>query len=125
MPVREGARLIDENQMLGIKIQPGVEPGVSPRSDVGPLLLADVRRFFDGNGMTIKKAPDRARGKACAMFLAQQFRQLNQRHVHLALDRSQNDIAISFNAMGPLIAALRLGTCDACPPAILSGRISL
>lgn len=41
-----GARLIDENQMLGIKIGLSVKPGVSPRGDVGPFLLAGVRRFF-------------------------------------------------------------------------------
>jgi hypothetical protein len=32
--------------MLGIKIGLGVEPGVSSRGYVWPLLLACVRRFF-------------------------------------------------------------------------------
>lgn len=41
-----GARLIDENQMLGIKIGLSVKPGVSLRGDVGPFLLAGVCRFF-------------------------------------------------------------------------------
>jgi hypothetical protein len=40
------ASLIDEDQVLGIKIRLCVEPGLAPRSDVGPLLLAGVRRFF-------------------------------------------------------------------------------
>lgn len=44
------------------------------------------------------------------MLLAQQVRQLDQRHVHLALDRRQNDIAIGFNTMGPPVATLPLGT---------------
>jgi hypothetical protein len=32
--------------VLGIKIRLGVEPSLSPRGDVGPLLLARVRCFF-------------------------------------------------------------------------------
>jgi hypothetical protein len=44
--LRRGAGLVDEDQVLGIEIRLGVEPSLPPRGDVGPLLLARVRRFF-------------------------------------------------------------------------------
>jgi hypothetical protein len=47
------------------------------------------------------------------MLVPQHLRQLDQGNVHLALDRRQNDLAIGFNTMRPLIAALLLGTGQA------------
>jgi hypothetical protein len=38
--------LVDEDQALGVEIRLLVEPRPAPRGDVGPFLLAGVRRFF-------------------------------------------------------------------------------
>lgn len=38
--------LINEHQVLGIKIRLGIEPGLTLGGDIGSLLLAGVRRFF-------------------------------------------------------------------------------
>jgi len=41
-----GSGFVDEDQVLGIELRLGVEPSLAPGGDVGPLLLAGVRRFF-------------------------------------------------------------------------------
>ncbi len=41
-----GAGLIDEDELLGIKIGLGVEPGLAAGDDIRPLLLGGVRCFF-------------------------------------------------------------------------------
>jgi hypothetical protein len=41
-----GPRLIDEDQPFGLKIDLGVEPGLSPPKNVRPLLFGGVRGFF-------------------------------------------------------------------------------
>jgi len=41
-----GSGLIDEDQALRVEIRLGIEPGLAPLRDVGPILLAGVRRFF-------------------------------------------------------------------------------
>lgn len=41
-----GASFIDKDQVLGVEIRLGIEPGLSLRGDVGLLLLAGVRRFY-------------------------------------------------------------------------------
>jgi hypothetical protein len=41
-----GTGLINEDQVLRVEIGLGVEPRLTPRSYVGPFLLAGVRRFF-------------------------------------------------------------------------------
>ena len=41
-----GAGLIDEDELLGIKIGLGVEPGLAAGDDIRPLLLGGVRGFF-------------------------------------------------------------------------------
>jgi hypothetical protein len=46
--------------MFGVEIRLGVEPSLPPHRDVWPLLLAGVSRFFEGHGVPIQKAPDRA-----------------------------------------------------------------
>jgi hypothetical protein len=96
--------------MFRVKVRLSLEPGLSPRGDVGPILLAHVRRFFNGHRMTIEKSPDRTRRKGRPMLFPQQHRKLNQCHIHLALDRSQYDIAMRFNPTRPLIPTLRPGS---------------
>ena len=44
--LRRSSSLIDEHQIFRIEIRLRVEPGLTPGSDVGPLLLAGVRCFF-------------------------------------------------------------------------------
>jgi len=41
-----GPGLIDEDQLLGIEIGLGVEPGLAAEDYIGPLLLGGVRGFF-------------------------------------------------------------------------------
>ena len=41
-----GAGLIDEDELLGIEVGLGVEPGLAAESDIRPLLLGGVRGFF-------------------------------------------------------------------------------
>ena len=41
-----GAGLIDEDELLGIKIGLSVEPGLAAGDDIRPLLLGGVRGFF-------------------------------------------------------------------------------
>jgi hypothetical protein len=54
---------------------------------------------FDGHRVAIQEAPHRAGRKRGAMFTAQHLCQLDQRYVHLGLDRSQDDVTICFDAM--------------------------
>ena len=44
--LRRSAGLIDEDETGWIELRPGVQPGLAPRGDVGPVLLGCVRRFF-------------------------------------------------------------------------------
>jgi len=44
--LRGGAALVDEDQVLGVKVRLCVEPGLSPPGHVEPLLLGGVRGFF-------------------------------------------------------------------------------
>src|SRR5271156_5137187 len=64
--------------------------------------------FFQGDAMAVKKAPDRTRGKHGAMLPPQEIRELNQRDVHLLVDRTQDDVAVSLDAMGTPVSALAL-----------------
>ncbi len=41
-----GAGLVDEDELLGIKLGLGVEPGLAADDDIRPLLLGGVRGFF-------------------------------------------------------------------------------
>jgi len=41
-----GAGLVDEDELLGIKIGLGVEPELAADDDIRPLLLGGVRGFF-------------------------------------------------------------------------------
>ena len=41
-----GARLVDEDQALGIKVGLGVEPGLTLAQDVGTVLLGRVPGLF-------------------------------------------------------------------------------
>ncbi len=41
-----GAGLIDEDQLLGVEIGLGVQPGLAAEDDIRPLLLGGVRGFF-------------------------------------------------------------------------------
>jgi hypothetical protein len=60
--------------------------------------------------MAVKKAPDRTRGKHGAMLPPEELGELNQRDVHLLVDRTQDDVAVSLDAMGALVSALALRT---------------
>jgi len=41
-----GAGLIDEDELLGIKLGQGLEPGLAAGDDIRPLSLGGVRGFF-------------------------------------------------------------------------------
>ena len=44
--VRRGPGFIDEDEVLGIKVELALEPVLSPLQDVGPILLTRVRSLF-------------------------------------------------------------------------------
>lgn len=44
--LRRGGGLVDEDQLLRLKIGLGVEPGLAAAQDIGALLLGGVRRLF-------------------------------------------------------------------------------
>src|SRR5258708_3205185 len=66
--------------------------------------------FFKSDAVTVEETPDRARREAGAVFGAQQVGQFDQRDVHLGVDARQDDLAKGLDAIGTLIATLRLGT---------------
>lgn len=67
--------------------------------------------------MTVEKTPDRARREQRSMFRPQHLGQFDKGDVDLALDRRQDHVAIRFNPLGALVAALRLCPCrTALPP---------
>lgn len=72
---------VDEDQPGRIKVRLTVEPGLALLCDVGPCLLADVRRFFNGHVVTVKAAPDRADAKrtpcSVASFSASSIREMS------------------------------------------------
>jgi len=81
--------------------------------DVGPVQLGCVRGFFEGDGVTVEKAPNRARCKRSSRLGFERFCDLDQGHVWLGFDHAQDHLAVSLNAVRALIAALRLGACRA------------
>jgi hypothetical protein len=105
--------LVDEHQALGVEVRPRVEPRFALRRDVGALLLAGVRGFFNGHGVAVEEPPDRARREAFAVLAAEQFGQFDQRHIDLRVDGGQDGVAIRLDAMRALVAALRFGALGA------------
>jgi len=59
--------------------------------------------------MAVEEAPDRAGRERGAVLAAQQLGQLDQRDVHLGLDRRQDHVTVSLNAMRAQVAALWQG----------------
>ncbi len=44
--LRRGAGLVDEDELLGIKVELPLEPGLAPLQDVRAVLLGGVRRLL-------------------------------------------------------------------------------
>jgi hypothetical protein len=61
--------------------------------------------FFDGHGVAVEKAPDRARRHAQAMVAAQKLGNLNQGHIRFGLDRGEDLVLIGFDPLRALVAA--------------------
>ena len=57
--------------------------------------------------MLVEEAPDRAGRERGAVLSAEEFGQLDQRDVHLGLDRRQDHVAIRLDVMRAQIATLR------------------
>ena len=55
--------------------------------------------FFERHGVTVEKAPDRARSKACTMLTQQHLGNLHQRHINFRIDRRKDDRSINLNAL--------------------------
>ena len=55
--------------------------------------------FFEGHGVTIKEAPNRTRCEGCVVLASEHVSQLDERDIRLRLNRRQDDVSISFNAM--------------------------
>ena len=87
---------VDKYQTLGVQVRLRFEPGASPRGNVGPVLLAGVRCFFDGN----------------AVVLAQQFDYFNERTIDLCANRGHGYRVMGFDPMGPARATPGLALTD-------------
>jgi hypothetical protein len=88
----------DEHEAGGIEIRLRAAPGLTPGRHVGPLLLAGVRRFFEGLIMAIEKAPDRARCQALAVGLFKVGGDLGQRDVAPGGDEPEDLGRVRFDA---------------------------
>ena len=75
--------------------------------DVGPFLLAGVRSFFEAQAAAIEGAPNRARREPLALLELQQFG-VDQRNVHLCLDRLNDHRDARFDPRGVAVATARL-----------------
>ena len=72
------ARLVDENEAFGVEIGLGLEPGPPMPQHVYSLLLAGVRRFFEGDAVAVEEAPHRALGDPQPVLALQMGRNLRQ-----------------------------------------------
>ena len=108
-----GTSLVDDYQLVGIETWRKFTPSLTSGGDVGPVLLGCVRGFFEGDGVTVEKAPNRARRKRSSRLGFEHFCDLDQGHVWLGFDHARDHLAVSLNAVRALIAALRLGACRA------------
>src|SRR5258705_12365028 len=77
--------------------------------DVGPVLLGCVRGFFEGDGVTVEKAPNRAGRKRSSRLGFEHFCDLDQGHVWLDFDHAQDHLPVSLNPLRPLMPDLALG----------------
>jgi hypothetical protein len=59
--------------------------------------------------VAVKEAPDRARGEVRAVLAPEHLRQLDQRDVHLGIDRTEDRGTIGLDPLRALVAALWLG----------------
>ncbi len=96
--------LIDEHQPLQLEIDLGVEPGLSPAENVGPLLLGGVRSPFVGHVVTIEQAPDGALRHIQTMGLPEIVDLLGEREVGV-LHQGQDIISMCFKSMGAMDGA--------------------
>ena len=83
--------------------------------------------FFDRDAVAVEEAPDRAGRETGAMLAPEQVRHLDQRDVHLRIDRRQDHGAECLDPVRPPIAALlpRLRRARGAPrlhPAYRTGR---
>jgi hypothetical protein len=81
-----GTSLVDEYQLVGIETWRKFTPSLTSGGDVGPVLLGCVRGFFEGDGVTVEKAPNRARRKRSSHLGFEHFCDLDQGHVWLGFD---------------------------------------
>ena len=101
---------VDEDQAFWIKVGLRREPRCAPGGDVGPCLLAGVRSFFEGEVAPVKEAPDGARREPLAMLALQQRDELDQRDVHLPINRRKDHRAERFDPRRVSVTAARLGS---------------
>lgn len=53
-----GAGLVDEDQLVGIKLRREYAPGLARTLNIGSILLGCVRAFFEGYAVTVEEAPN-------------------------------------------------------------------
>jgi hypothetical protein len=84
-----GARLVDKDQLFGIKRGLRLALFLAGCGDVGPQLLAGVQRFFIGHATALEKSRYRAVCDRHSPFLPDRHDDLGKRSVAAALDKSE------------------------------------
>ena len=73
-----GARLVDEDQLLGVEVELAVEPGLPGFENIGALLLRRVRGLSERQAVSVEKGPGRCNPDREATLAGQTFGDLGQ-----------------------------------------------
>ena len=112
--VRGGPGLVDENELLRIKIELGFEPSPTALQDIWPILLGRVRRLF------LSVTPLRAKKRESAEMLnewpaAYKTPRISaMRGVSLGSEQGKDESRLGLNGHRPTISSLALGRYIAC-----------
>ena len=109
-----GAGLVDEDELIGVEAGLGLEPGPPAAQHVRTLLLAGVRRFFEGDAAAVEEAPHGALGDPQPMLALQMGRDLRQHHVRGLFDQRQDHLGPCLDPLRAPVATLWPGPIAAC-----------
>ena len=99
---------IDEHQPLRLEVDLGVELGLPPAKNVGPLLFGGVRGFFKRHVVAVEQTPDRARRLRQTMRLQDMVNQFRECDVAV-LRQGYDLIGMRFEVMGAMVIARARG----------------
>ena len=69
---------------------------------------------FEGDAVAVEEPPHRARCERHTVLAMELLGQLDQRDVHLLLDRAEDDVAEGLDTMRALVTAPGFGCCGTC-----------